>query len=140
MNDTSNGNELTKLMETIKTSNREQETYFRKQYRMSQITAVSSVIILALVIAACMTVIPRVNALFTNMETVLEDVQVVSDELSSANLDQMITNVDQLVTTSQTSVDAALQKINDIDIVTLNKAIRDLSSIIRPIAKIFGGS
>lgn len=140
MNDTPNGNELTELMKTIKASNREQETYFRKQYRMSQITAVSSVIILALVIAACMTVIPRINALFTNMETVLENVQVVSDELAGANLDQMITNVDQLVTTSQTSVDAALQKINDIDIVTLNKAIRDLSSIIRPIAKIFGGS
>lgn len=139
MNESLNDKGLWELMETLKASNDEQAKYAKKQYYMSRITAISSLIILALVIATCLTVVPRVNSLFTNMEIVLADVQNISAELADADINQMITDMDHLVISSQDSIESALKKINDIDITSLNKAIRDLSSIIRPIAKVFGG-
>lgn len=140
MNEALSGKELRELMETLKTSNDEQAKYARKQYYMSRVTAISSLIILALVIATCLTIVPRVNSLFTNMEIVLADVRDITAELADANIDQMIADVDILVTSSQDSIENALKKINDIDITSLNKAIRDLSSIVRPIARVFGGN
>lgn len=138
MNDSLNEQQLRDMIKMLKASNDEQAKYAKKQYTMSRITAISSLIILALVIASCLTVIPRVNSLFTDMEIVLEDVQDISAELSNANLDQMITDVDKLVNTSQVSIESALNKMNDIDITALNNAIRDLASIVRPFAKFFG--
>lgn len=138
MNDSLNEKQLRDMVETLKASNDEQAKYAKKQYTMSRITAISSLIILALVIASCLTVIPRVNSLFSDMEIVLLDVQDISAELRNANLDQMITDVDKLVNTSQVSIESAIKKMNDIDITALNSAIRDLSSIVRPIARIFG--
>lgn len=138
MNDSLNEKQLRDMVETLKASNDEQAKYAKKQYTMSRITAISSLIILALVIASCLTVIPRVNSLFSDMEIVLLDVQDISAELRDANLDQMITDVDKLVNTSQVSIESAIKKMNDIDITALNSAIRDLSSIVRPIARIFG--
>ena len=47
----------------------------------------------------------------------------------------MINNVNRLVTSSQQDVEDALSKVNAIDFDSLNKAIKDLSDVIAPLAK-----
>lgn len=132
------GEELKKLMERIETSNTNQERYAKKQYRMNQITALASVLMLCAVLYSCSLIIPRMNILFTNLEVVMEDIEIITDGLAKSNLPQMINDIDRLVTSSEQSVQDALNKINAIDIATLNKAIKDLSDIINPIARLFG--
>ena len=56
----------------------------------------------------------------------------------------MVENINGLVTTSQTGVEEALKKINDIDFTALNQAITDLSDVVKPMADLvkrlsFGG-
>ena len=48
----------------------------------------------------------------------------------------MVENVNTLTTDSQSAVTEAIEKLDAIDIDTLNKAIRDLSDVVEPLAKV----
>lgn len=130
--------ELETMLKKLENSNERQADYAKKQYRMSQITALASILILAIVIYTSATIIPRVNRLFDDVETVMDSVNVVAKELEEANLGQMVTDIDNLVTSSDQSVKEALQQINAVDIQTLNQAIQDLANLISPLARFFG--
>lgn len=126
------------LMERIERSNAGQEKYARRQYRMSQITALASILILAVVIYTASILIPKINVTYQNMQLILEDMQVITSELADADLNQMIANVDHLVVSSEQNINDALVKINTIDIEELNRAIQNLSDVIEPLAQVFG--
>ncbi|WP_418578866.1 hypothetical protein [Hungatella sp.] len=130
--------ELEAMLKRLEDSNERQASYAKKQCRMSQITALASILILAIVIYTSATIIPRVNRLFDDVETVMDSVNVVAKELEEANLGQMVTDIDNLVTSSDQSVKEALRQINSVDIQTLNQAILDLSNLISPLARFFG--
>ena len=130
--------ELEAMLKRLEDSNERQASYAKKLYRMSQITALASILILAIVIYTSATIIPRVNRLFDDVETVMDSVNVVAKELEEANLGQMVTDIDNLVTSSDQSVKEALRQINSVDIKTLNQAIQDLSNLISPLARFFG--
>lgn len=134
---TMNDPEFKTMMEQIQSSNAGQETYAKKQYRMSQITALASIIILGITIYVAATLLPKVNTTFQNLDVVMSDLEVITSELASADLEQMITDVDHLVTSSEKSIHDALSQVNSIDIPTLNKAIKDLSDVVAPLAKFF---
>ena len=51
----------------------------------------------------------------------------------------MVENINILVESSQESLGQATAKIDSIDIETLNQSIQDLSTVIGPIARLFGG-
>lgn len=125
------------LMERIESSNAGQEKYARKQYRMSQITAFASVVILAVVLYTCSVFIPKVNVTYENMQMIMEDMKVITSELAESDIDQMIANVDRLAVDSQKTVSEAMEKINEIDINGLNAAIKNLSDVVGPFAEFF---
>lgn len=130
--------ELKTFLGKLEESNERQAMYAKKQYRMSQITALAGILVLAVVLYTSSVLIPRVNRLFDDVETVMESVNAVANELEEAHLGQMVTDIDSLVTSSDQSVKEALDQINSVDIATLNQAIQDLSSLIRPLARFFG--
>lgn len=127
--------EFRKLMEQIESSNAGQEKYAKKQYHMSQLTALSSILILVIVIYASATIIPRMNSLFTNLEVVMGDMQTITSELAETDLNKMITDVNQLVADSETGIKTATDKMDAIDIDQLNIAIQNLSDAVEPLAK-----
>lgn len=130
--------EFRQLMKKLEAANAGQEKYAKKQYRMSQITAWASIMILAIVLYTCSIIIPRMDTLFGQMESVMYDVESVTSKLAKADWNQMIDDMNHLVQTSEKSVQEALDTINAIDIETLNQAIEDLSNVIAPISKLFG--
>lgn len=125
------------LMARIESSNAGQEKYAKKQYRMTQITAIASVLILVIVCYTASVFIPKVNVTFQNMELIMEDMKVITSELAEADLDQMIEDVDKLAVDSQKNINEAMKKINDIDIDGLNAAIKNLSDVVEPFASFF---
>lgn len=127
--------DFSKLMQQIEASNEAQAKYAKKQYVMSKITAIASLIILGIVIYVAATLLPKANATFENLDLVMRDLKVVSSELAESDLEEMINNVNYLVSSSQQNVQDALTKLNSIDIESLNKAIKDLSDVVAPLAK-----
>lgn len=125
------------LMKRIESSNAGQENYARKQYRMTQITAIASVLILLIVCYTASVFIPKVNVTYQNMELIMEDMKIITSELAEADLDQMIEDVDRLAVDSQKNINDAMKKVNDIDIDSLNAAIKNLSDVVEPFANFF---
>ena len=71
------------------------------------------------------------------MDTILINLDEVTKELAQADLAGMVENVDTLATTSQSAVEHASEKLDTIDLETLNKAIEDLADVVEPLAKFF---
>lgn len=130
--------EFRQIMEKLEKSNAGQEKYAKKQYRMSQITALASVLVLCIVLYTSASLIPRVNQLLDDIQVSVMNIQNISQDLAEADLPKMIQDVDSLVSVSESSIQTAVNKLNSIDFDALNSAITDLSNIVRPLGRLFG--
>ncbi len=144
--------ELQELLQRLDRSNRKQAWFAGLQFVFSLITAVCCLAVLLSVV----NFLPKLESTANQVDAVLANVEQVSNELAEAdvagvmaNLEEVSTqmaeadlaglveNVNQLVDTSQTGLEETLEKLNTIDLETLNQAIQDLADVVQPIAKLF---
>lgn len=78
----------------------------------------------------------QVQDMAQEADTVMGNLNTVTQALADADLGSMVDNVNALTADSQTVVTAALEKLDTIDIDTLNKAIEDLADVVEPLAKV----
>ncbi|MBO4903803.1 MAG: hypothetical protein J5367_01125 [Lachnospiraceae bacterium] len=81
--------------------------------------------------------VTQVNSMMGEVQDVVTNLDKSTKELAAIDLNAMLDNVNSLVDTSEKSVNDAVKKIDDVDLDSLNKAIKDLSTIISPLAKLF---
>lgn len=110
--------------------------YAKRQLYLSAVAAASCFLLFCVVTAACLSVLPRVHSSLDTIETVAADLQVVSDQLSRADLETLVEHVDQMAVTSEEGIREALLKIQAINIEELNQAIKGLSDVVSPLAKL----
>lgn len=118
--------DLQELLERLDESNRKQAKYAKWQCVFSVAAAVCCVGLFVLV----WNLMPEVRNLTGQMETVLTNLELVTDQLAGMDLGAMVRNVDSLVVTTQESLGA-------IDFETLNQAIQNLADVVEPLAKFF---
>ena len=131
--------ELIRLLESIEKTNRKQAAFARFQV----IISVLLVFCCAVLLIAGFTILPKIQVIITEAETVVLNMELLTTELAKTNvtdvindIEALVSNVDELVSTSQTGVEQTMTKINAIDFDALNNAIRDLSNVIEPLAKV----
>lgn len=131
---------LLELLEEMKKNSRRQVFYARMQFILTVVAAICCAVLLF----TGLKVLPGLQEALLQAETVLSNLETVTTELAQSDLRGMVENVDTLVsdvgglvTTSQEGVEQTMAKINAIDFEALNKAIKDLSDVIEPIAKFF---
>lgn len=136
--------ELVALLHKLEEENAGQEKYARLQFIMSTLSAVCAVLALLLAFFCAITVVPKamntleqVDTVLTQAEDEFAQLQVITEQLGSA-LPEMIENTNSLVVDAQIQLKDAAGQLNNIDIAGLNKAIKDLQSIVRPLANLFG--
>ena len=78
----------------------------------------------------------QVQAMTGQAETIMDNMEAVTQTLADADLGTMVENVNILAAESQSVVNEAMEKLDTIDIETLNKAIQDLSDVVEPLAKV----
>lgn len=125
--------DLQELLERLDQSNRQQAKYARWQCIFSVAAAVCCVGLFVLVYH----LMPEVRSLTNQMETVLTNLELVTDQLAGMDLGSMVRNVDDLVVTTQEGVEQTMNRLNSIDFETLNQAIKNLSDVVQPLAKFF---
>lgn len=125
--------ELQELLKRLDESNRQQAKYARWQCILSVASALCCVGLFVLV----WQLMPQVQALTSQMETVLTNLEIVTEQLAGMDLGEMVRNVDELVVTSQAGVEETMSKLNSIDFAELNRAIGNLSDVVEPMAKFF---
>lgn len=124
-------NELQMILERLETNSRKQLLHARLQTLFTIVCALCCGILLMKLLAF----IPKVESLISQAEVLLADLDIVTKQLSKLELSQMVENINSLVTTSQSGVEEALEKINEIDFETLNQAVEDLSKVVKPLAE-----
>ena len=125
--------ELQEWMDRLEKFNHQQEKYARLQCLFTVVAAVCCVSLFALVYIK----MPAMRDVAVKMETVLENLETVTDQMADMDLATMVKNVDDLVVTSQAGVEQAMDQLNAIDFNTLNRAIDDLADVVDPLAKFF---
>ena len=88
------------------------------------------------VVSQVESVATQVKGMTGQAEIILDNMETVTQELADADLTGMVENVNDLTEESQTVVADAMEKLDTIDIATLNKAIKDLAAVVEPLAKI----
>ena len=125
--------ELQEWMDRLEKFNHQQAKYARLQCLFTVVAAVCCVSLFALVYIK----MPAMRDGVVKMETVLENLETVTDQMADMDLATMVKNVDDLVVTSQAGVEQAMDQLNAIDFNTLNRAIDDLADVVDPLAKFF---
>ena len=126
--------EMLELLRQIETNGRQQAKLSRLQCAFTVASALCCLVLVILV----WNVLPELSGVVRQMETVLANLEQVTTQLAAADLTELAGNVDALVVTGQQSLEQTMEKINAIDLETLNKAIDDLARIIEPLARFFG--
>ena len=127
----------TQLLEQLAESSRKQERFARIQCIFTIVAAAACLLLLfsvSRVIPQVKSLAEQLHSISVQAETVLTNLETVTDELAKSDISSMVSNVDTLAQTSQSGIQQALEKINGIDIENLNKAIEDLSKIVTPLA------
>ena len=122
--------------------------YLAGQIRKSNRTLIvicSIICIFALITSACCVMLfakvyhmlPQMNSVFSQLETILTNLEQTSEQLATVDFQSMVQDVDALVVTGQQSLEQTMEKLNTIDFDALNQAIGDLSKVIEPLAAFF---
>ena len=125
--------ELQELLERLDQSNRQQAKFAKWQCIFSVVAAVCCVGLFVLV----WNLMPEIRNLTGQMESVLTNLELVTDQLAGMDLGAMVRNVDDLVVTAQEGVEQTMEQMNAIDFEALNRAIQNLSDVVEPMAKFF---
>lgn len=143
---------VAKLLQDIRDDNEKQMRYVRTQLRFTQFFTFFLVIIITCMSIGVISYVPKINGLLydtnlmieqtnglmTQASGVLNNLDTVTAELAKTDITGMMEDVDSLVVSSEESMATAVAKIEAMDIDSLNKAIKDLQSVISPLAKLFG--
>lgn len=124
--------EMLELLQKIEKTNRQQV----RTTRLLCILALAAALVCIAVFVLIFAYLPRVDAVVTQMQTVLTNLEATTEELASLDLSQMMDGIDALVSSGQESLQQTMDKLNTLDFTTMNKAIKDLADVVEPLAKL----
>ena len=125
--------ELMELLKQIRKSNRVQTIICGILCVFALIACVCCVLLFTRVYD----MLPQLDGLFTQLETVLANLEQTSRQLAAVDFESMVQDVDALVVTGQQSLEQTMGKLETIDFDALNQAIGDLAKVVEPLAKFF---
>ena len=123
--------EMLELLRSIEKSNR-RKSVTNVVICVFMLVAAVSCIALCVMVSGLM---PQINEILGQMETVLVNLEQTSQELAALDLETMITDVDELALYAQESLRMTMDKLDTVDFETLNAAIRDLAQVVEPLAR-----
>ena len=110
---------------------REQLKVMKRQLRLSRLgTGIAGIAVIAL-IAALVLVVPQAVQSLSSANRLL-------NELEDINLTETIKDIDELAKSSQPDMSQTMDKLNQLDLDSLNAAIQNLENTTRPLADLFG--
>ncbi|MBQ3921037.1 MAG: hypothetical protein II689_02245 [Firmicutes bacterium] len=71
-----------------------------------------------------------------NLNAIGKDLEKISDELSKVNWGKLTDDINSVAVKAEESLKVAQKAITDLDIETLNEAIRDLRDVVEPLANL----
>ena len=110
--------------------------YQKLSFIMSGLSALFTFIILVIVIGMALYVLPKVDTVYSRSMTSLKNMEELTTELNEAQLGETVKNINNLTLNATGDLSKAMEKLNKIDLETLNNSIQSLYDIIEPLSKV----
>ncbi len=111
--------------------------YQKLSFMMSTLSAVFMLAVLVIVIILANYIVPKVDTIYNRSLTSLKNMETITQELNEAHLGETVRNINNLTLNATGDLSQAMEKLNSIDLETLNDSIQSLHDIIEPLAKMF---
>lgn len=110
---------------------KEQLSTMRKQLRLSRILAAMAALATAILLAAVLVIVPPAYQSLKKADRLLEG-------LDASGLTEVVDDLSALTESSQKGIERTVDKLDQLDVEGLNRAIQNLESATRPLAGLFG--
>ncbi len=110
---------------------KEQLSIMRKQLRLSRILAAMAALATAVLLAAALVLVPPAYQSLKKADRLLEG-------LDASGLTEVVDDLSALTESSQKGIERTVDKLDQLDVEGLNRAIQNLESATRPLAGLFG--
>ena len=128
------------LLEELTEQNRQQTASLKKQLFVTRILAAAGCVLAAAVIAVFLLIVPPMLQIISQgQETLVEATDTLQTAQETLTDIQTLFDENGLVWQSSEALSQATEKLNRMDIESLNSAIRDLGAVVEPLAE-FSGS
>lgn len=138
--------EMLELLRSIEAQNRRQLSIEKLRCILSFLTMVCVAAVLVLIfslmpqvrdtVSQVETLVSQFDGVMGQMGNVLTNLEQSTRQLAAVDIAGMVTDVNTLVTTAQSSLEQTMLDLDAIDFAALNKAIKDLATVIEPLAKL----
>lgn len=111
----------------------------RRQLRTNRILCAFTGVAMVCCLVMLMTVlrlVPQVSQVMAGMQSVLSNLEETTSQLTKIDLGSMVENVETLVATGQESLEQTMDKLNNLDLDTLNAAINALGTVVEKLQKV----
>ena len=127
------------LLEELTEQNRMQTESLKKQLFVTRILAAAGCVLAAAAIAVFLVIVPPMLQIVSQAQDTLADASQTLQAAEETMMDiQTLFDEEGLVWQSSEALSQATEKLNGMDIDSLNSAIRDLGAVIEPLAEFFG--
>ena len=111
-------------------------------FYFTMITAVCSVAMFLILLIVAVAVVPKTLKLMGTAQVAVENIEKVSNDLSekvmALELADAIKNIEDSTTQAMSDVSDSMEKIESLDVDTLNESIQDLKKTTDAFKKLFG--
>ena len=105
-----------------------------------KVVAVAGVLLCLLLLIAMAVLVPRLLGVIRQADQTLSQVQLTIDQAQQSleKIDTLVQNTDTIVVENTDAVAEAMQRLNQVDLDSLNSSISSLSRILEPLAAFLG--
>ena len=102
------------------------EKYSKGTYYFTMVIAGCSLFRFLVILICALVVVPKAVRLMGTAQTTLDNMQVVSEKLTSLNLSETIQNIDDNTARAMQDVSDSMERVQELDVEALNESIGEL--------------
>ena len=126
-------------MDSKDMENEKQVNYSKGTFYFTMVIAGCSVMMFLVVLICAIIVVPKAVRLMGTAQSTLDNMQEVSEQLTTLKLSETIQSIDESTANAMSDVSEAMNQINSLDVDSLNESIRDLKESVENFNKLFSG-
>ena len=117
---------------------KKQLKYQKLSFLMSMLSAIFTGGMLIVVVGFVMFAVPKINTIYDSTMVSLKNLEQLTTELNEADLGGTVENLNNLTIQATSDLSSSMERLNSVDLETLNEAIVNLNATVEPLARFFG--
>ena len=120
------------------TTEKKQLKYQKLSFLMSLFSCLFTAAMLIILIYVIQMLMPKVDTIYQSTMVSLNNLETLTEDLKTADLSGTVNNINGLTIQATGDLGNTMEKLNSVDLESLNEAIKNLNDTVKPMAEFFG--